>query len=139
MRKVLIFVLLATIALGEDVLTNQAGTKVTVGDWTDLTSTLTGLTGQTIPFFATGWEKYMYVPALHAYCGIGSYYEHSSEPNRNWSCYRFSDNRWFMVDMAGSFHNEHLQEGGHPMGMVNVDPTTSIAMGMQGASGSQVQ
>jgi hypothetical protein len=123
----------------EPVTTHQPGTPLTVLDWTDLTSTLTGLTGTTTPFYVTGWDKYFYVPAINAYCGIGSYYEQSSEPNRSMSCYSFAQNRWWQMDMEGSWHNEQGPEGGHAMGDFIVDPTTSLGHGFQGNSGSQVQ
>ncbi len=138
MQRLLIIAFCLTLS-GEDLLTNQSGTATGAGDWVDLTSTLTGLAGTKLPYYVTGWDKYFYVPAIDAYCGVGSYYELSSEPNRNWSCYSFKENRWWMEDMSGPFHNAHLAEGGHPVGNTNVDPITSVALGMQGASGSQVQ
>ncbi|HXI38632.1 MAG TPA: Ig domain-containing protein [Bryobacteraceae bacterium] len=123
----------------EDLLTNQPGTAVPAGDWTDVTSTLNGLAGSTIPYYNTDYDKGFYVPAISSVCYLGSYWEPSSEPNRNWSCYRWDENRWFMVDMMAPFHNEHLGDAGHPMGYDLVDPTTSVSAGGIGGSGSQVQ
>jgi hypothetical protein len=138
MRYGYLILLLAVRLTAADLLSTQSGVSIPAGDWVDVTSSLNGLVGTTKPYYVTGWDKYSYVPALHAYCGVGSYFQPSSEPNQNWSCYSFEENRWYMVSMAGSWHNEHLQEGGHPMGNVLVDPTTSTALGFQGSSGSQV-
>lgn len=146
--RYLVLLLLCSPAFSEDLLLNQcanSGTQcssastLTAQDWTDITSSMTGLVGTKLPYYVTGWDKYFYVPAIDAMCGVGSYYEPSSEPNRNWSCYSFKENRWWLEDMGGPFHNEHLPEGGHPIGFQNVDPTNSVGVGFQGASGSQVQ
>lgn len=130
--------LYAGLLRAEDLLTNQAGTSIPAGTWTNITSTITGLAGSKIPYYVTGWDKYFPVPAIDRYCGLGSYWEPSSEPNRSWSCYSFVENRWDMWDMTGSFHTEHLPEGGHPVGFSNIDPTTSIVLGPCCFSGSQV-
>ncbi len=116
----------------EDLLSQQAGTAVPAGTWTRL-----NFTG-TAPDYLTYFDKWEYVPAIDRVCMLGSYREPSSEPNRSWACYSFSENRWDIWDTGSSWHNEHLPEGGHPMGEVVIDPTQSIAMGQCCFSGSQV-
>lgn len=137
----LLVILVATLSTAhcEDVLTNQGGTAIPFGDWVDITSTITGLTGMTKPFYTAGWDKAFYVPALKSVCSVGSDFDLSSEPQKEMRCYSFQESRWVIMDMAGSFHNEHLQEGGHPMGNVVNDPTGCYAIGFQGSSGAQVQ
>src|SRR5690348_14707845 len=129
-------------ASGEDLLTNQCAgggcTAVPAGTWTDLTPTLQGLNDSKLPYYVTGWDKAFYVPAIDRYCSLSSYWEPSSEPNRSWACYSFKENRWDHWDMGASWHNEHMNEGGHPMGWGPVDPTTSLACGPGMFSGSQV-
>jgi hypothetical protein len=139
MRKCLfIFSLVLHSGYAEDLLTSQPGVSIPAGTWTDITSSLNGLSGVKIPYYVTGWDKYWHVPAIDRWCGLGSYWEPSSEPNRSWSCYSFKEHRWDHWEMGGNFHNEHMNEGGHPTGWVNIDPTTSVALGPCCMSGAQV-
>jgi hypothetical protein len=134
----LLLALCARLQASEDLLVNQAGISIPAGTWTNITSTVGGLPGTKFMFYVTGWDKAFYVPAIDRFCQLASAFQPSSEPNQNWYCYSFTEHRWDLWDMAGSFHNEHLPEGGHPVGFVNVDPTTSVALGPCCFSGSQV-
>ncbi len=141
MKQILFLILLMAPAGAEDVLSNQCSgsqcVSIAAGDWTDITSAVTGLSGSKLPYYVTGWDKSFYVPGIDAFCSLSSYWEPSSEPNRSWACYSFVENRWWMVDMGSSWHDEYHSEGGHPMGWLNVDPTTSVALGPCCFTGSQ--
>src|SRR5689334_4973107 len=109
------------------------------GVWTRLPYTYTaGVNPRTNGYAVTGFDKAFYVPALDRMCNLGNYREPSSEPNRAWLCYSFAENNIAILDVGSTFHDEHMPEGGHTVGAVNVDPANSIAYGPCCFSGSQV-
>jgi hypothetical protein len=120
--KLLIAVLLAVSA--------YAQTSVPANAWTELPAT-----GYTLSR-VVGWDPVRYVPGKGT-CGLLIYRSVSGEPNRDFICYDFANNRINVVDRTSSWHNAHTPEGGHPVASA-VDIRTSIMYGFGNFSGDQV-
>lgn len=118
----------------ENLLANQPGTSIPANTWTKIS----GASGVN-PAFAVGYDKYDYVPALHAMCGLMSGYRGSTstEPNRSYLCYSYRENRWFVVDTNSTFHDDMQPDGGHTVGAMSIDPTTATLYGFCCLTGAQ--
>lgn len=149
MRGMVLFFACLALGRAEDLLSRECANNgnlatciaVPANQWTDISfnsgSTTQITLGLLATIYTTRYDKSHWVPAINGYCDLGSWREVSSEPNRVWQCLNPLENRLQMWNFGGTWHAEDFGEGGHPMGIPNVDPKTSVAMGQYGYSGSQ--
>ena len=138
MKRLAICLLFLFSARAEDLQTftigHSTGVNIPANTWVDMTATITGQ----MPDYMTYYDKSFFVPALGMVADLGSWREPSSEPNRSWMLYDPMENRIWPWSFNSTWHNEEAPEGGHPMGQMNIDPTTSNALGRCCSSGAQV-
>ncbi len=138
-------IIVACPLLAEDVISAQVSTVGTgassptqialpVNTWVNLSGSTTG----TQIDYLTGYDSFKWYPALGRLCGMEGYREPSSEPNRSWYCYSFAENRMDLWDDGSPWHSDDMPEGGHTMGTVLPDQTTSVAHGPCCNSGSNL-
>lgn len=137
---------------GEDLLSQECANngslatclQVPANQWTDIsynsgstTQIMLGLWGTAQRIYVTRFDKSYWVPAIKMICSLGSHRDITSEPNRTWQCFDLLQNRISIWNNNPTWHTEDFAEGGHPMGITNVDPKTSTGLGQYGYTGSQ--
>ena len=67
---------------------------------------------------------------------LGNYHAFSTEPGAGMIAYDFESNRWDVLDVGSSFHNENMPDAGHPVGGFAYDPTLKAVIYYCCGSGS---
>jgi hypothetical protein len=143
--RALFYFLLLTPLLAEDIQVHtigaSAGTDIPANTFVDMGGIISGVQGGVkgqMPNYDTYYNKGYFIPALGMAGFLGSYREHSSEPNRSQILYDPIENRIWPWSFHPWWHDDEAAEGGHPVGQTNVDPTRSLSFGRCCVSGAQV-
>lgn len=107
--------------------------NVPVGDWT-------GVSANGAPASALSYDKASWIPTIQAGCTFGAYHQTiTSERNDAIVCYSAAENRYFILNHSGSFHDAHTSGMGHAVGVQWFDEVLNAFFYTVDGSGSNAQ
>ncbi len=89
------------------------------------------------PEAIVGYDNMVYATGIKKFVMWDNYHNLTSESNQAYLAYDFSLNRWDVWGLGGDFNGADLPGSGHPVGMLQYDPSLSVFINYCCFSGSQ--